>query len=34
MQALAHLDVDPKTLRARMHDSPEGIEPAWINAAA
>lgn len=28
---LAHLDVDPKTLRARMRETPPEIEPAWIN---
>ena len=28
---LAHLDVDSKTLRARMRENPPAIEPAWIN---
>ena len=28
---LAHLDVDSKTLRARMRETPPAIEPAWIN---
>ncbi len=30
-QVLAHLDVDGKTLRRRMHENPDHIEQPWIN---
>lgn len=30
-QVRAHLDVDPKTLRARMDETPDHIERPWIN---
>lgn len=30
-QVLAHLDVDPKTLKARMSESPEHLARPWIN---
>lgn len=33
-EVLAHLRVDPKTLRARMAENPDHIEAPWINAGS
>ena len=30
-RVLLHLDVDPKTLRARMNDNPDHIDQPWVN---
>ena len=30
-EVLAHLRVDPKTLRARMAENPPHLDPPWIN---
>ena len=31
---LAHLDVDPKTLRARMNEAPDDIDQPWVNVGS
>ncbi len=31
---VAHLHVDPKTLRARMAENPPHLEPPWINVGS
>lgn len=33
-EVLAHLRVDPKTLRARMAENPDHIAPPWINVGS